>query len=320
MTAHRGEITAMKLPLSLLACTLGLVPAFAAPARAQQPAEQPPVYDEKADARADIAAALARAQRDNRRVLVQWGANWCGWCKKLHALCSENAEVRQELLYEFDVVRVDVGQFDKNMDIAAGYGAALKDTGIPYLTVLAADGKVLVNQDTGSLEAGPNHDPAKVLAFLTAHQAPYLKAADRYQAALAEATKQQKHLFLSFGAPWCGWCHRLEDWMARPEIAALLARDFVCLKIDTERDVGGQEMLDRLSLKNSGGIPWFAFLDAQGKELANSTGPKGNTGYPASDEEIAWFLEMLKAGAPRLSADDRATLQRSLVENRPKEH
>ena len=107
--------------------------------------------------------------------------------------------------------------------------------------------------------------------------------------------------------------------MARPEVAALLARDFVCLEIDTERTVGGQELLERRRQKRGDGIPWFQFLDAQGKELACSSGPQGNTGFPASDEEIAWFGEMLKLGAPRLTAEDRATLQRSLVAQRPKD-
>jgi hypothetical protein len=35
-----------------------------------------PIFDEKADGRVQISEAVARAKRENRRVLVEWGANW----------------------------------------------------------------------------------------------------------------------------------------------------------------------------------------------------------------------------------------------------
>ena len=49
------------------------------PARAQlldRGQEKVPIFDEQADAKRDIAAALARAKQENRRVLIEWGANW----------------------------------------------------------------------------------------------------------------------------------------------------------------------------------------------------------------------------------------------------
>ena len=172
--------------------------------RAQEQQEKPPVYDEKADARADLAAALARAKAHNKRVLVQWGANWCGWCLKLHALCGSDAKIRRKLLYEYEVVRVDVGRFDRNVDLAEELGADFKGNGVPFLTVLDADGKPLAQQETGALEVPgePRHDPARVLAFLAEHQAPYLEARELYAAALAEAKAQGKRLFVHIGAPW----------------------------------------------------------------------------------------------------------------------
>jgi thiol-disulfide isomerase/thioredoxin len=288
----------------------------ATPAAAAKPAAKPAdFYDEHADLKQLVADALARATKENRRVLIQWGGNWCSWCHQLHELYASDAPIKHELLYEYDVVYADIGHFDKNMDVAKGYGAEIK--GVPFLTILAADGSVLANQETGSLERGagqPGHDPAKVLAFLTEHQASYRAAADVEREALAAAGKDGRRVFLHFGAPWCGWCHKLEGWMARPEIAPLLAKDFVDCKIDVERTIGGQELLAKTGGKEGGGIPWFAFLDADGKVLATSDKADGsNTGFPSAPDEIAHFSEMLGKAAVHLSKDDIAKLGASLV-------
>ncbi len=168
----------------------------------QEKQDPAPVYDEQADASKDIAAALARAKENNRRVLIQWGANWCAWCVKLDRCFKDDGGVRRKLLYEYDLVHVDVGRFDKSMDLVAKYGAGLQETGIPYLTVLDAGGEVLANRETGSFEEGGKHDPKKVLAFLTEHQPEYWKAPDLLKSALHAARKSETRLLVTFGAPW----------------------------------------------------------------------------------------------------------------------
>lgn len=274
------------------------------------------IYDEKADATAQIDAALARAKKENRRVLVQWGGNWCHWCVKLHALFKSDAAIAKQLDYEYDVVLVDIGQGDKHMDVVQKYGANL-DAGVPYLTVLDADGKALANQETGALEIGDKHDPKKVLEFLKQHQAKPLVAEEVRTAAFARAKAENKRVFMHFGAPWCGWCHKLEGWMAQPEVAELLAKDFVDLKIDTDRMLGGKEALATARGSDKGGIPWFLFLDADGKVLADSNDAAGNnTGFPYADEEIAHFVTMLGKARVNLTPADIETLRKSLVASR----
>jgi thiol-disulfide isomerase/thioredoxin len=304
----------LRLVLLLSAASFALSPRV----EAAQEAKEVPVYDEKADARADVAAAVARAGKENRRVLIQWGANWCGWCRLLHGTMATDKELRKELMYEYEVVRVDVGRFDKHMDFARELGAEFK--GIPYLTVLDAAGKALVQQNTEPFELagdGKGHDPAKLLEFLTKFQAPALEAAAVRDAALARAKAEGKRVFLHFGAPWCGWCHKLEGWMARPEIATLLGSEFIDLKIDTDRMVGGAEMLKSVrasaGLAEGAGIPWIAFLDAGGAVIAHSDGPQGNTGFPYKDEEIAHFVAMLGKARKSLTAENIETLRQSLV-------
>lgn len=297
----------------------------AAPIAAKQPKKAAaPVYDEQADARADLHAALARAKKENRRVLIQWGANWCHWCVLLHGKMRQDAKLAKELMYEYDVVRVDMGQgtgsgWSKNADLAKELGAKIE--GIPYLTVLDADGKPIAQNDTTAFETNENgkagHDAQKVLAFLTENQAPALEAAKVREAALARAKSENKLVFLHFGAPWCGWCHKLEGWMERKEVAPLLAKAFVDLKIDTDRAVGGADMLrterQAAGVTEDGGIPWFVFLDGNGTQVANSQGPKGNTGFPYQDDEIAHFVAMLEKARPKLSDADIQALRESLT-------
>jgi hypothetical protein len=124
----------------------------------------------------------------------------------LHGLCKEDRDLARKLSYEYDVVLVDIGKWDKHMDLAEGYGADLRDSGVPYLTVLDADGKVLANQRTDPFETDADgkrgHDPKKVLEFLTTHQAPYPEAQHLLDRGLEEARASGRRLFVHFGAPW----------------------------------------------------------------------------------------------------------------------
>lgn len=286
---------------------------------AQKPApakKQPDLYDEKADARQDIANAVARAAQSNRRVLLQWGGNWCPWCIRLHDLCRRDKDIAKKLSYEYDVVYVDSVKGGKNLDLAAAYGADLKQHGVPYLTLLGADGKVLAHQETGVLEVTidgqAGHDPKLVLEFLEKYQAPYLQADDLFKAALARAKSDGKRVLLHFGAPWCVWCKRLEAWLEKPEIEAILAKDCIELEIDTERTIGGAALLERFR-PGAKGIPWFAFLDAQGTVLSDSGQGQENIGFPTTAEEIEGFAGMLEKARQRITAEDVETLKRSLV-------
>ena len=109
--------------------------------------------------------------------------------------------------------------------------------------------------------------------------------------------------------------------MARPEIAAVLAKDFVDTKIDNDRMTGGKEVYQAQMAaagQKEGGIPWFVFLAADGTLLAHSTGPKGNTGFPYEPDEIAHFVTMLQKVKQNLTDADIAMLQKSLEDNRAK--
>lgn len=264
-----------------------------APAAAKAEAPKADIYDEKADAEKLVADALAVAKRENKRVLLMFGGNWCGWCHKLHAVFKADAEIARTLSHEYVLVMIDTAA-PKAEQVIARYEPGIRSGGVPYLTVLDADGKLVANQATGPLEEGDHHDPTKVLAFLEEQKAPPVDAQKAFDDALAEARSEGKKVFLHFGAPWCGWCHRLEAFLAREDMRDLLGAEFVDLKIDIDRTAEGKAILERYRGGEGGGIPWFAFLDGEGKALATSDGPGGNVGFPYAPEEIAHFLDMLK--------------------------
>jgi thiol-disulfide isomerase/thioredoxin len=258
-------------------------------------AARPPIYDEQADARAQIAAALETARRDHKRVLVKFGGNWCGWCYKLQDVFHNDPDVAPVVRNEYVVVLVDS---NKNLDLLRSYGQDNEKHGFPFLTVLDADGQVLVNQNTGDLEDGPRHDPAKVKEFLEQWQADRPSAEAAWRGALEQARGEDKLVLLYASAPWCGWCHRLADLLA------------AVVKIDQERMQQGADVVARLRPKDSEGIPWMAIVDPAGRVLITGDGPNGNIGCPAAPEEAAHFLAMLQATERRLSDEDLARIAR----------
>ena len=122
------------------------------------------IYDEAADGAKQVERALTQAKVENKRVLLMFGANWCGWCHRLHRLFESDAQIAARLKQGFVVVLIDVNK-DHNADTNKRFGNPTQ-FGLPVLVVLDAGGKALTTQDTGKLEEGDHHDPAKVLAFL----------------------------------------------------------------------------------------------------------------------------------------------------------
>lgn len=279
------------------------------PATAEEAAEEQ-VYDSEANAEEQIAAALAKAQARDKRVLLVFGGNWCGWCIKLHKVFDEDEEIASLLRAEYETVWIDIAQFDHHPDLAERYLELTNRHGVPFLAVLDANGEALTTQETGALEEGPRHDPAKVLAFLRQWRIPPRDAEELLAASIVRAGEQDKATLVCLSAPWCGWCHVLADFL--DEHAELFDAHYVRLKIDLDRMDNAAAVAARLRDESSGGIPWFAVLDAQGRPAITSDGPEGNIGYPAREHEIAHFLTMLERSAPRMTAAERATIREAL--------
>lgn len=129
----------------------------------QAPAQpNPQLYKADANAVQDIRRALAAAGKQHKNVLLDFGGNWCIDC---HVL--ENAfhqpRIAPLLNANYIVVHVDVGQYEKNLDLAKKYHVDLQK-GVPSLAVLDALGKVLYA--TGDFERARMMSEDDVIQFL----------------------------------------------------------------------------------------------------------------------------------------------------------
>jgi thioredoxin 1 len=124
------------------------------------------IYPDVSRARADIDSALEQAAATRKRVLVDFGGNWCGDCKvlDLNFRKPENAALLEA---GFVLVHVNVGDkgIDHNFDVAERYGIPLKK-GVPALAVLETDGRLLYSQKNGEFEDMRRMDPKSVNDFL----------------------------------------------------------------------------------------------------------------------------------------------------------
>src|SRR5262245_35256038 len=110
LKSSSGSTSALVSILSSFLVSLPICPAEAAPS--ENPPTTAPVYvvdryDPKRLPQDDLKAALQRAQSENKRVLVQAGGDWCGWCKLLDKYFRENPRVAAALAADFLIIKVN---------------------------------------------------------------------------------------------------------------------------------------------------------------------------------------------------------------------
>src|SRR4051794_37175311 len=115
--------------------------------------------------------------------------------------------------------------------------------------------------------------------------------------AFAKAKKENKLVFLSIGYSSCHWCHVMErESFANEEVAKILNRDFVCIKVDREErpDIDHIYMTALNVLGHRGGWPLSMFLTPAAKPI------DGGTYWPREDQVVegktyAGFKSLLEA-------------------------
>ena len=129
--------------------------------RGQEVVANKHLYNETANAKVDIAAAQVKARREHKRILLDFGGNWCGDCQLLETYYQQPANAALLAKY-YVVVHVDIGHIDKNVDVPAKYGVPI-DHGVPALGIIDASGRVVYAEKPKEFE---HTSPEAVHSFL----------------------------------------------------------------------------------------------------------------------------------------------------------
>lgn len=122
-------------------------------------------YDETAHADAAVAAAFDRAKKDHKRVLIDLGGNWCPDCIVLANL-MRMPEMKSFLAAHYEIVAVDVGRFDKNLQIPARFGFTQRLQGVPTVLVATPDGRLVNDGHVFALSDARHMTPQSLAAYL----------------------------------------------------------------------------------------------------------------------------------------------------------
>jgi thiol-disulfide isomerase/thioredoxin len=161
---------------AIAALTLSLAPAEAAPSPkitsiatlADLPTPLPYPYDENANADAVVNAAFVKAHDEHKLALIDLGGNWCGDCRVLAALMAE-PDFKAFLDAHYVVVSVDVGRFNKNLQIPGRWNATdeMKNGGVPAILVVDPKTNKLADAGhTAALEDARHMDPQGIMNWL----------------------------------------------------------------------------------------------------------------------------------------------------------
>ncbi|MGZ3753412.1 MAG: thioredoxin family protein [Mucilaginibacter sp.] len=125
----------------------------------------PPLYNPRANARADIKKAVALAAREHKHVFVQVGGNWCIWCMRFHDLLYGDTTLKRIITDYYVMVHVNYSDENKNMEVMKDLGHPGR-FGYPVFVILDGEGNRIHTQNSAYLEEGQGHSKKKVQEFL----------------------------------------------------------------------------------------------------------------------------------------------------------
>jgi thioredoxin-related protein len=125
------------------------------------------LYNPLADAKKDIAAAVAKANKEGKHVMLQIGGNWCIWCYRFDGFVKSDTALNRMIKENYIVYHLNYSGENKNLDVLKSLGFPQR-FGFPVFVILDENGQRLHTQDSGFLEKEKSYDPGKIKTFLQA--------------------------------------------------------------------------------------------------------------------------------------------------------
>ena len=122
-------------------------------------------YDEHANANAVVDAAFARAKKSGKLVMLDLGGNWCPDCIILANVMRLPA-MAQFMAAHYEFAAVDVGRFDKNLQIPARFGITKRLDGVPTILVATPEGKLVNGGQVFALSNAREMTPQSLAEYL----------------------------------------------------------------------------------------------------------------------------------------------------------
>ena len=122
------------------------------------------IYNPAADAKAEIEAAIGKAENEHKHVFIQIGGNWCSWCLRFHRFVEDDTEIKNYVQENFVVVEVNYDQKNRNEEVLEGLGFPQR-FGFPVFVILNEKGERIHTQNSAYLEKESGYDRDRVLQF-----------------------------------------------------------------------------------------------------------------------------------------------------------
>ena len=120
-------------------------------------------FDPARDAAKDLQNAITFAKKENKRIILDVGGQWCIWCHRLDTMFVKNPELTDYRNEHFVYVKINYSKENKNEKFLSQFPEI---PGYPHWFLLDSNGKLLLSKSSGDFETGKGHDPKIVMKFL----------------------------------------------------------------------------------------------------------------------------------------------------------